>query len=74
MCPACGSSETKQGCCGDLEIQCLKCGYRWQGEVSLSCTVPPGLAPTEYVVTEGQSPEVVLEDYEPLTDNQMWGE
>ena len=73
MCPACGSGETKQGCCGDLEIQCLKCGHRWQGETSLSCTIVDPVASVDtYIV--GHSPEVVIEEYKPLTDEQLWGE
>lgn len=72
MCPACGSGETQQGCCGDFMATCLKCGYRWEGE-TCSCMSPPP-ATWNVIVSDGHSPEVILDEYKPLTDEQLWGE
>lgn len=36
-CPACGSGDVKEACCGDTSATCRKCGHRFEGVGSAAC-------------------------------------
>jgi hypothetical protein len=63
ICPACGSTETQQACCGDTTATCLRCGHRWEGPGGTACPVQ---VPVSVPVSRAE--------YRELTDEQLWGE
>jgi hypothetical protein len=63
-CPNCGNSDVREACCGDLTSTCRRCGFRFEGGGgTAACPLK-------------QEPEVTLPvepEYQPLTDEQLWG-
>jgi hypothetical protein len=60
-CPNCGSSDVREACCGDSASTCRKCGHRFEGGGTAACPLK-------------REPEPSVEpEYQPLTDEQLWG-
>ena len=37
ICPACGSGDVREACCGDSTATCRKCGHRFEGVGGAAC-------------------------------------